>query len=303
MSNLNLVSVSTRSLSGRALAFAVARAGDWHTSGAGGGTISPEDALSIVLDDEIAYDPAAHWERLLERKGISVYQMGHQWMAGDGSGLAPVFADRPSVAGLRCYVLKALGEQVEVPRELLSDAPGERAGQPVSERDSEFVPIPSVSVPVSVSQAAGNTLDWMVIYALTLEANEGRVVHARDLADIALRNGHFRWTSAAGLGILLRRRKVDIKWSPSQTECFATISVLWPRELPRDELRSVCRHGPNAAVAACRALVASIAGDEIHVPQRVRDLDVHEAAQQAQASGQSQGDDQDSCEMSERPRA
>ena len=77
--------------------------------------------------------------------------------------------------------------------------------------------------------------------------------------------GYSPTTNWAQGGLIIDNHKIDIKWSPARVECFATIAVLWPKELACG-LRSVCRHAPTALLAAMRAYVVSVLGDEIEVP-------------------------------------
>ncbi len=48
--------------------------------------------------------------------------------------------------------------------------------------------------------------------------------------------------------------KVEVSWSPSQSECFATTSLIWPKEFPNG-LHCITRHAPTAeeAVLICYA--------------------------------------------------
>lgn len=56
---------------------------------------------------------------IIEREGISLYKMGHQWLAGTGGGLGNVFGPTPLIAAMRCYVASRLGDEVDIPDELL----------------------------------------------------------------------------------------------------------------------------------------------------------------------------------------
>jgi hypothetical protein len=112
---------------------------------------------------------------------------------------------------------------------------------------------------VKVNDAVGSVLDWLVAkcegmipdnYAY-FPANKEYTFHPST-----------DWSQG---GLIVEREKIDIKWSPANIECFATITVMWPAELPCG-LRSVCRHATTSLIAAMRCYVASQLGDEVEVP-------------------------------------
>ena len=127
------------------------------------------------------------------------------------------------------------------------------------------------SVQTSTSTLEGQSLAWAVAYAMCLEANEGRVIQARDLADIAMRNGH----SVANASHLLRPliEEEGMTVGPWTTSPFAahmglaeTVNSANPRIV-----------GPTALVAALRCYVWSKIGDSVWVPARFLPSDERDA--------------------------
>jgi hypothetical protein len=74
---------------------------------------------------------------LIERKGISVFKEGNRWVAAAPGGgvsctwlIGQSFGPTPLVAAMRCLVSSNLGDVVDVPDELIEDAPTEEAPSP-----------------------------------------------------------------------------------------------------------------------------------------------------------------------------
>ena len=61
----------------------------------------------------------AHGGPILEREGISIYRMTSDWSAAYNPSGATQDGPTPLIAAMRCYVSNRLGNEVEVPEELL----------------------------------------------------------------------------------------------------------------------------------------------------------------------------------------
>jgi len=97
--------VKTDELSGAALDWAVARC-ERHW------TFEP-DGLDSYSSDWALAGP------IIEREGISVYFENGDWYAKAQSKPVTYYDYSPLVAAMRCYVASKLGDEVEVPDELL----------------------------------------------------------------------------------------------------------------------------------------------------------------------------------------
>ena len=68
------------------------------------------------------YDPSTNWEHggpIIGRERINLWSEGHDWEASH-YGEHIVWAEKPLVAAMRCYVASKLGDEVEIPAELLT---------------------------------------------------------------------------------------------------------------------------------------------------------------------------------------
>ena len=68
------------------------------------------------------YDPSTNWEHggpIIERERINLWNEGHDWEASL-YGKHIVWGETPLVASMRCYVASKLGDEVEIPAELLA---------------------------------------------------------------------------------------------------------------------------------------------------------------------------------------
>ena len=61
----------------------------------------------------------AHGGPIIEREGISIYRMTSDWSAAYNPSGAAQDGPTPLIAVMRCYVSNHLGNEVEVPEELL----------------------------------------------------------------------------------------------------------------------------------------------------------------------------------------
>ena len=67
-------------------------------------------------------DYSSDWAQggpILEREGISIYRMTSGWSAAYNPSGTPQDGPTPLIAAMRCYVSNRLGNEVEVPEELL----------------------------------------------------------------------------------------------------------------------------------------------------------------------------------------
>ena len=68
------------------------------------------------------YNPSASWMQggpIIGRERINLWSEGHDWEASH-YGEHIVWAETPLVAAMRCYVASKLGDEVEIPAELLT---------------------------------------------------------------------------------------------------------------------------------------------------------------------------------------
>ena len=68
------------------------------------------------------YDPSTNWQHggpIIGRENICLWSEGHDWEASH-YGEHIVWAETPLIAAMRCYVASKLGDEVEIPAELLT---------------------------------------------------------------------------------------------------------------------------------------------------------------------------------------
>jgi hypothetical protein len=86
-----------------------------------------EDALLWVQDDEYRYHPSTNWaqggpiierERLLIQPELGKEGAGNAWYC---VAITPhdAYGETPLVAAMRCYLVSKLGDEIDVPEELL----------------------------------------------------------------------------------------------------------------------------------------------------------------------------------------
>lgn len=124
--------VKTSELTGVALNWAVAKCvglGKLHYTDVVG-RISTLKTAVMVWSMELPGDghgdkfsPSTDWsqgEPIIDRENITVH-FGPQWTAVHPSRLeCPSYGPTPLVAAMRCYVASKLGDEVEIPNELLT---------------------------------------------------------------------------------------------------------------------------------------------------------------------------------------
>jgi hypothetical protein len=119
--------MKTSELTGTALNWAVAKAEGMHvTMTRGGWFVFDSDAYREFCndydDDKLqSFRPSTNWAQggaIIERERVCLLdQGGDYWQAL--CGWTETFGDTPLIAAMRCYVASKLGDEVEVPAELI----------------------------------------------------------------------------------------------------------------------------------------------------------------------------------------
>jgi hypothetical protein len=111
---------------------------DWMVAKAEGGTIRTEHGVFLNQGDGYDYfTPSTNWDQsgpIVERECIGFEWMASEWKATqnyagvpykDAPSMRPIgqrhlcYGPTPLIAAMRCYVTSKLGEEVEVPDELV----------------------------------------------------------------------------------------------------------------------------------------------------------------------------------------
>ena len=113
--------LKTSELQGAALDWAVAKCegypmGIWYD----------EEELPMIRDDEVPeWKPSINWAQggpIIEQEKISVWARGNEWASEsfvpNQQGLECV-GPTPLIAAMRCYVASKLGDEVDMPDELM----------------------------------------------------------------------------------------------------------------------------------------------------------------------------------------
>jgi hypothetical protein len=105
--------MKTNELTGAALDWAVAKCE---------GTINGDD-LDIGFILEGGYLPSTNWAQggpIIEREKLAICIGWKQWLAfSDDTDNAGVQGPTPLVAAMRCYVVSKLGDNIDIPEELI----------------------------------------------------------------------------------------------------------------------------------------------------------------------------------------
>lgn len=113
-----VMKVKTSELTGAALDWAVAKCGGWIK-----GDITHPKFCRLWRDQirtPAAY-PSTDWAQggpIIEKHITKLEDLGDSWGA-EGVGVPEHFGPTPLIAAMRCYVASKLGDEVEVPEELL----------------------------------------------------------------------------------------------------------------------------------------------------------------------------------------
>lgn len=102
---------------------------DWAVAKCDQPQWSDEDALLWVQDDEYQYNPSTDWSQggpIIAREGLSIVFQGdaHElvaslWNYSIQDWHFHMTGPTPLIAAMRCYVASKLGDEVEIPEELL----------------------------------------------------------------------------------------------------------------------------------------------------------------------------------------
>ena len=68
------------------------------------------------------YQPSKNWAQggpIIEREKITVWNNEVWWHAAYNDGTDDIYGQTPLIAAMRCYVASKLGDEVDVPEELL----------------------------------------------------------------------------------------------------------------------------------------------------------------------------------------
>jgi len=100
---------------------------DWAVAKCEGLTQYYEPDEQCAFDDEgAAYEPSANWAQggpIIEQEGICLVLNQHRtWDAHKDNVNFFETGTTPLIAAMRCYVASKLGDEVEIPEELLSCA-------------------------------------------------------------------------------------------------------------------------------------------------------------------------------------
>jgi hypothetical protein len=74
------------------------------------------------LHDQHDFNYSTKWAQggpIIEREWISLWQVGRGYWKADQGGLNSEEGNTPLIAAMRCYVTGKLGEEIDVPEELI----------------------------------------------------------------------------------------------------------------------------------------------------------------------------------------
>ena len=118
--------MKTSELTGAALDWAVAKCEWYPVSVSKTGYLIFSDPLIQCGPRGTQYSPSTDWAQggpIIEREGIGTYRLNNVWSAHcpvNGSSIhACCDGPTPLIAAMRCYVASKLGDEVEVPKELV----------------------------------------------------------------------------------------------------------------------------------------------------------------------------------------
>lgn len=110
--------IKTSELTGAALDWAVAQA-------EGNVRLQFDNREGLIINNVlgwIPYRPSLAWQQggpIIEREGISIGMVCEYWQAHMSEFSLFVDGPSPLIAAMRCYVKSKLGDEVEVPEELI----------------------------------------------------------------------------------------------------------------------------------------------------------------------------------------
>lgn len=110
--------MKTNELTGQAL--------DWAVAKCEGVRIGQPEHISYALEFRMMHDSgdlaySTDWSQggpIIEREHIALWSEGYDWEAKQ-YGQHESWGQTPLIAAMRCYVASKLGDEVEIPKELL----------------------------------------------------------------------------------------------------------------------------------------------------------------------------------------
>lgn len=83
----------------------------------------------------VTFCPSTDWTvggPIIEREGIRLHRShtGEWWASPEVDPHRPISGATPLVAAMRCFVAEKMGDEIELPQELLQDLPQDRSTQP-----------------------------------------------------------------------------------------------------------------------------------------------------------------------------
>ena len=110
--------IKTAELTGTALDWAVAKCEGFSLMDTEGYQYHETDGRSVFL-------PSTNWAQggpIIEREKITISDALDEWVAGS-KGRLTYFGPTPLSAAMRCYVASKLGDEVDIPAELVQSNP------------------------------------------------------------------------------------------------------------------------------------------------------------------------------------
>lgn len=104
--------MKTNELLGAALDWAVAKCEGFSNSS------WDDERLCFLTEFDVDFEPSINWEqggKIIERNRINLWCDGYGDWEAKQYGKHEMWAKRPLVAAMRCYVASKLGEEVDVP--------------------------------------------------------------------------------------------------------------------------------------------------------------------------------------------
>jgi hypothetical protein len=98
---------------------------DWLVNQCEGGRWEAAESFRNYHEDEAEqgrFHYSTNWAQggpIIEREKLQVYASVTQWTSCDNFGNRQAFGPTPLIAAMRCYVASKLGDEVEVPQEIL----------------------------------------------------------------------------------------------------------------------------------------------------------------------------------------
>jgi hypothetical protein len=123
-------------------------------------------------------------------------------------------------------------------------------------------------IKIKIADAPPRTIDWLVAYTKVMEANNGRVVQAQDLATIALRNGAAFSTNPAQGQPILEREAIALYPNYIRDASGRYNGWLGSKSYMPGK-HNVFAQGPTMLIAGLRCYLCSKLGDFAEVPEEL----------------------------------